>query len=209
MASFLEVTKFILSNTISTPQLPTEIDYADIKKFIRDNILYVSFYHIIDDITEYYNILRKGAAELKLYSLVRKCALARTKYDMFDIYREMKVLATLVGMDSVIFPQYLQPSQHHRAKLIKPSFLKYPNPHPYLEPKRPNSKQLDPIILPVAQKNNSLVTREQDLQITIAEYEEKINAVKTKPKCCEAGLSGIFGTNVYSCDSFDRLILSD
>ena len=201
MARFLDITKFILSNTISVPQLPTEIDYADIKKFIRNNILYVSFYHIIDDITEYYNILRNGAAELRLYSLVRKCALARTKYDMFDIYQEMKVLATLVGMDTVIFPQYLQPSQHHRTKLIKPSFLKYPNPHPYLEPKRPKYKKLEPI-------NNSVVHREQDLQITIAEYEEKINAVKTKPKCCDGGLSGIFGTNVYSCDSFDRLILS-
>ena len=202
MARFLDITKFIVSNTISAPQLPTEIDYADIKKFIRNNILYVSFYHIIDDITEYYNILRKGAAELKLYSLVRKCALARTKYDMFDIYQEMKIIATLVGMDTVIFPQYLQPSQHHRAKLIKPSFLKYPNPHPYLEPKRPKPKHLEPI-------NNPVVPIQQDLQITIAEYEEKINEVKTKPKCCDGGLSGIFGTKVYSCDSFDRLHLSN
>jgi len=193
MAQFFDVSQIIIKNSIP----PLKKDHKNVIKYIDDNILYVSFNTIIDDTTEYYDALRKGAAELKLYGIVRQCALAKTKFDMVNVYTEMKFVAALVGMNMLKFPNYINPVHHRRRKLIKtqPSFLKYPNPHLYVEPRRPSP--------PKPQENKKMTT---DLQITIAEYEEKVEQTKKPKKCCVGGLAELFGSDPYSCDSYDRLI---
>ncbi|MBP02877.1 MAG: hypothetical protein CMM25_08725 [Rhodospirillaceae bacterium] len=192
MSNFFDVSQVLIKNISK----PLRSEHVDIIKFIEANIVYVSFQRILNDITEYYDILRKRAAELKLYTLVRHCALAKTKYDMSNIYHEMKFIAAVVGMNLVVFPIYINPSQHHRNNVVvKPCFLKYPNPHPYREPEPPTTPR------------NVYV--KQDLQLTIAEYEEKVEQTKKLTKCCAGALAELFGGDPYSCDNYDSLILDD